>query len=116
GKKKSNAEEVRVVFAHSVHKPVKPAQLCAALERALLSPRVSSRTPEPVKAPSLLAEQLPLKILVADDNAINQRVAVRILQQLGYAPEVADNGRDVLDRLDRAPFDFIFMDVMMPEM
>ena len=116
GKKKSTTDEVRVVFAHAVHKPVKPGQLCAALERALLSPRVPNRAPEPVKAAQPMVEKLPLRILVADDNAINQKVAVRILQQLGYAPEVVDNGREVLDRLDREPFDFIFMDVMMPEM
>ena len=116
GKKKSTTDEVRVVFAHAVHKPVKPGQLCAALERALLSPRVPNRAPEPVKPAQTMVERLPLRILVADDNAINQKVAVRILQQLGYAPEVVDNGREVLDRLDREPFDFIFMDVMMPEM
>ena len=51
-----------------------------------------------------------------DDNAINQKVAVRILQQIGYQPDVAGNGREALDALDRQPFDFIFMDVMMPEM
>ena len=116
GKKKSTSEEVRVVFAHAVHKPVKPAQLCAALERALISPRIPPRAPEPVKAPDQMAKTVPLQILVADDNAINQKVAVRILQQLGYAPDVADNGREVLDRLDQKRYDFIFMDVMMPEM
>jgi CheY-like chemotaxis protein len=116
GKKKRAAEEVRVVFAHSVHKPIKPAQLSAALERALLSPRPPSRSPEPVKSERSLAEQLPLRVLLVDDNAINQKVAVRILQQLGYQPDTAANGREALDKLDRQPFDFIFMDVMMPEM
>ncbi|HEY5040712.1 MAG TPA: response regulator, partial [Verrucomicrobiae bacterium] len=116
GKKKSNSEEVRLVFAHAVHKPVKPAQLCAALERALLSPRVPTRAPEPATPVQQLAESLPLRILLVDDNAINQKVAVRILQQMGYAPEVAGNGREALGMLDRQPFDFVFMDVMMPEM
>ena len=116
GKKKSSSEEVRLVFAHAVHKPVKPAQLCAALERALLSPRTPPRAPEPAKAINQLADKLPLRILVADDNGINQKVAVRILQQLGYNPDLAANGREVLGALDRAPFDFVFMDVMMPEM
>jgi CheY-like chemotaxis protein len=59
---------------------------------------------------------LPLRFLLVDDNAINQKVAVRILQQLGYKPETAGNGREALDKLDGQPFDFIFMDVMMPEM
>ena len=50
GKKKRGSEEVRLMFAHAVHKPVKPAQLSAALERALLSPRSPARPPEPAKA------------------------------------------------------------------
>jgi signal transduction histidine kinase/HPt (histidine-containing phosphotransfer) domain-containing protein len=116
GKKKSSSEEVRIIFAHAVHKPVKPGQLCTALERALLSPRVPVRAPEAPKSTATLAETLPLRILLVDDNAINQKVAVRILQQLGYTPEVAGNGREALDLLDQKPFDFIFMDVMMPEM
>ena len=116
GKKKRGTEEVRLVFAHAVHKPVKPAQLSAALERALLSPRIPVRPPEPVRTESSLAQQLPLRILLVDDNAINQKVAIRILQQFGYQPEVAGNGREALDKLDQQPFDFIFMDVMMPEM
>ncbi|HEX7653084.1 MAG TPA: response regulator, partial [Verrucomicrobiae bacterium] len=116
GKRKSGSEEVRVVFAHAVHKPFKPAHLCAALERALLSPRPTAKPPEPAKAATTLAESMPLRILLVDDNAINQKVAVRILQQLGYTPEVAGNGREALDMIDQKPFDFIFMDVMMPEM
>jgi signal transduction histidine kinase/HPt (histidine-containing phosphotransfer) domain-containing protein len=116
GKKKRGSEEVRLVFAHAVHKPVKPAQLCSALERALLSPRNAAPPPAPARPDHSLAELLPLRILVVDDNAINQKVAVRILQQLGYQPEIAGNGREALDKLDRQPFDFIFMDVMMPEM
>jgi len=116
GRKKRGSEEVRVVFAHAVHKPVKPAQLSSALERALLSPRTLARPPEPTKAEKSLAELLPLRVLLVDDNAINQKVAMRIMQQFGYQPEVANNGREALDKLDRQPFDFIFMDVMMPEM
>jgi signal transduction histidine kinase/HPt (histidine-containing phosphotransfer) domain-containing protein len=116
GKKKSQSEEVRLVFAHSVHKPFKPAHLAAALERALLSPRVPTKQPEAPKPIQVLAETLPLRILLVDDNAINQKVAARILQQLGYTPDVAGNGREALDMLDKKPYDFIFMDVMMPEM
>jgi CheY-like chemotaxis protein/HPt (histidine-containing phosphotransfer) domain-containing protein len=116
GKKKRGSEEVRLVFAHAVHKPVKPAALSSALERALLSPRSPARPPEPTKMEKSLAEQVPLRILIVDDNAINQKVAMRILQQFGYQPELAGNGREALDKLDRQPFDLIFMDVMMPEM
>jgi signal transduction histidine kinase/HPt (histidine-containing phosphotransfer) domain-containing protein len=116
GKKNGGAEEARVVFAHAVTKPVKPALLCAALERAVLSPRLAPRPVEPPKPEMLLAEKLPLRILLVDDNAINLKVAVRMVQQLGYQPTTAINGRDALDALDRGPVDFIFMDVMMPEL
>jgi signal transduction histidine kinase/HPt (histidine-containing phosphotransfer) domain-containing protein len=116
GKKDGGANDARVVFAHTVNKPVRPAQLCAILERALLSPRIPAGKTEAPKAELSLAARLPLRILIADDNAINQKVAERILQQLGYQPEVADNGREVLGAIEQQPFDLVFMDVMMPEM
>jgi signal transduction histidine kinase/CheY-like chemotaxis protein/HPt (histidine-containing phosphotransfer) domain-containing protein len=57
-----------------------------------------------------------LRILLAEDNPINQKVAVRLLERLGYAADIAENGRDVLTRLERASYDVILMDVQMPEM
>jgi len=57
-----------------------------------------------------------LKILVAEDNAINRKVVIQILKRLGYAPEVVENGRQCLDRLASEPFDIILMDIQMPEM
>ncbi len=116
GKRKSSQDNGRFMFANAIQKPVKPAQLCIALERALLNPHLSQRPPEPPKAEALLAEKMPLRILVVDDNTINQRVAVRILQQLGYQSDVAGNGREALDALDGKAYDLILMDVMMPEM
>ncbi len=116
GKKNSQAGDAQVMFAHTVTKPVKPAQLATVLERALLSPRIPTRIQEQPKVEQAMATRLPLRILLVDDNAINQKVAVRILQQIGYQPVVAGNGVEALNLIDRQPFDFIFMDVMMPEM
>jgi len=116
GKKNDGAEEPRVLFAHAVSKPVKPAQLCTVLERTLLSQRIPTGVPGPAKTEVALAARLPLRILAVDDNAINLKVAVRILQQFGYQPEVAVNGREALDTIGRQPVDLIFMDVMMPEL
>ena len=116
GKKSAAAEESRVMFAHTVNKPIKPIQLCTVIQRALLSPRIPSGQSAPEKPEALLATRLPVRILVVDDNEINQKVAVRILQQLGYQPEVADNGREALSAIEQEPFDFILMDVMMPEL
>src|SRR5260370_20562452 len=63
-----------------------------------------------------LAQRLPLRVLLCDDNAINQKVASRLLQQMGYRADLAGNGLEALAALDRQPYDLIFMDVMMPEM
>ena len=105
-----------IVFAHTVNKPVKPAQFCEVLVRALLSPKAAVRQQPTSKPGQPLTERLPLSILLCDDNAINQKVAAHILQLLGYQPGLAANGREALDALDREPYNLIFMDVMMPEM
>jgi signal transduction histidine kinase/HPt (histidine-containing phosphotransfer) domain-containing protein len=105
-----------IVFAHTVNKPVKPAQLCEALVRALLSPKAAVRQQPTVRPGQPLTERLPLSILLCDDNAINQKVAARILQSIGYQADLAANGREALDALDKKPYDLIFMDVLMPEM
>jgi len=57
-----------------------------------------------------------LKILVAEDNAINQKVARTLFKNIGYEIEIAQNGLEVLQKIDNTQYDIIFMDVMMPEM
>jgi signal transduction histidine kinase/CheY-like chemotaxis protein len=58
----------------------------------------------------------PLRILIAEDNLINQNVALRLLERLGHTADIAGNGREALDRLERAAYDVVLMDVQMPEM
>ena len=104
----------RVAFTN---KPVKPAQFFEVLTRAFSNTKPASEpAPPPAQAAETLASRQPLRVLLCDDNAINQKVAVRILQQLGYEPDLAANGKEALEALDRKPYDLIFMDVMMPEM
>ncbi len=64
----------------------------------------------------LLARRLPLRILIADDNVINQKVARLLLEKLGYRSDLAANGLEVLEALQRQRYDVILMDVQMPEL
>jgi PAS domain S-box-containing protein len=61
-------------------------------------------------------ETKPLKILLAEDNTVNQKVALLTLKRLGYLADIAANGLEVIDSLQRQPYDVILMDVQMPEM
>jgi CheY-like chemotaxis protein len=61
------------------------------------------------------ARQFPLRILVAEDNPINQQLILAVLARLGYHAALAENGREVLDMVNGGPCDLILMDVQMPE-
>jgi CheY-like chemotaxis protein len=63
-----------------------------------------------------MGHRLPLRILLAEDNAINQQVALSFLERLGYRADVAANGLEVLQSVRRQPYDVVLMDVHMPEM
>ncbi len=65
---------------------------------------------------SSIAENHPLRILLAEDNVVNQKLALRLLSQMGYRADVAANGLEVLQAVERQPYDVILMDVQMPEM
>jgi CheY-like chemotaxis protein/HPt (histidine-containing phosphotransfer) domain-containing protein len=69
---------------------------------------------EPVDA--RLAERLPLRILLAEDNSINQKVGLLMLERMGYLADVAGNGAEVLEALHRQPYDLVLMDIQMPGM
>ncbi|PZU99400.1 MAG: hypothetical protein DCE90_02500 [Pseudanabaena sp.] len=64
----------------------------------------------------LMAKKHPLRILLAEDNVVNQKVAVHILQRMGYRADIAANGLEVLTAVLQHPYDLIFMDMQMPEM
>jgi CheY-like chemotaxis protein len=64
----------------------------------------------------MIAQELPLRILLADDHLVNQKVGLQILQRMGYRADVAGNGKEVLEALRRQPYDVILMDMQMPEM
>jgi len=113
---RADGSNTHVAFAHGITKPVKSAQFLAAIERALFSQKSNAQAAPPPKTDLPLAERLPLRVLLVDDNSINQKVAARLVQQLGYKPDLAANGKLALDALDAQHYDLVFMDMMMPEM
>ncbi|MCA9945748.1 MAG: response regulator, partial [Anaerolineales bacterium] len=63
-----------------------------------------------------MGKRQPLRILLAEDNKINQKVALRMLERLGYRADVAGNGLEVIEAILQRPYDVILMDIQMPEM
>jgi len=95
-------------------KPVREAQLAGAL-LAIFGERKEAAEPERERSLPPAANQ-DLRILLAEDNPINQKVALAMLKHLGYRADVAVNGRDILKCLERKSYDVILMDIQMPEM
>ena len=117
GVRPDKPEFVQAGFSTCLTKPIKPAQLFESLVR-VVSGRRTAPNPSPGagKLDPKMSVRLPLRVLLCDDNVINQKVATRLLSQMGYTPKIAGNGIEALAAIESAPFDLIFMDVMMPEM
>jgi CheY-like chemotaxis protein len=108
----------RTLFAGFIAKPVKPSQLFEIVsEKLTTTPEARQRPPQ---APSVfntaLGNEKPLRILMAEDNLINQKVAQRVLGKLGYRADIASNGVEVVMALKQQAYDVVFMDIQMPEM
>jgi CheY-like chemotaxis protein len=106
-----------VEFDAYLTKPIKPSQLYDALLEVFgVRPELSETGPEAPEAGEDIAERRPLRILVVEDNAVNQQLALLLLQKIGYRADVAANGVEGLEALERQPYDVVLMDVEMPEM
>jgi GAF domain-containing protein/DNA-binding response OmpR family regulator len=116
GRREARAESEG--FAAYLNKPIKPSQLFDAL--------VSSLPDQPVPVPRRsvartefdpdMARRHPLRILLAEDNVVNQKLALRLLAQMGYRADLAANGLEAIDAVERQTYDVILMDVQMPEL
>ena len=100
-----------------VHKPVKQSFFYDALVQSLKKneSQVSTSLKKADSSPPLL-QPPALNILVAEDNPVNQKVALRILERIGYKADVAASGIEVLDALQQTSYDIVLMDVQMPQM
>jgi CheY-like chemotaxis protein len=117
GKHHNSPEIAATAPTGCLTKPIKPAQLHDALLHIVSGAApTAQKKPTVVKLDPKLSERLPLRVLLCDDNAINQKVASRLLAQMGYQPDVAANGLEALTALEKKKYDIVFMDVQMPEM
>ncbi|HGY54647.1 MAG TPA: response regulator [Caldithrix abyssi] len=103
------------LFNHYLNKPVKQSLLFNTLRDVLREVQKPQQKNDKI-LDNALAQKYPLRILVAEDNNINQKLMLRLLSKLGYQADIAANGLEVLQALERQTYDLIFMDIQMPEM
>ncbi len=109
-------EQSSVDFAAYLTKPIKPSQLHDALMAVFGGAVEQGDLSSALVADDGLADRVPLRILVVEDNAVNQQLVLLMLRKVGYRADVAANGVEALEALERQPYDAVLMDVEMPEM
>ena len=116
---RSEIKQDEDLFAAFLTKPIKPSSLFDALV-SIFTGRLTRVVAREDKGESgfdaQMGQRWPLRLLLAEDNATNQKLALRLLARMGYHADVAANGLEVLQALERQPYDVVLMDVQMPEM
>lgn len=112
-------QEVKDIFETVLVKPLKPYQLYHALMSIFSDerePRDERDRQEALHFDRELGKKHPLRILLAEDNLVNQKVALNIFERMGYEVNVVENGKEALEAVRESTYDVVFMDVQMPEM
>ncbi|MDH3644638.1 MAG: response regulator [Gammaproteobacteria bacterium] len=112
------AGDTKGLFSAYLMKPLRQSQLFDTLVEMLAKDEVTQRAAAPTQQaldPGM-ATRRPLRILVAEDNLVNQKLALRLLQQMGYRADLVSNGIEAIDSVQRQTYDVVLMDVQMPEM
>jgi CheY-like chemotaxis protein len=111
------AGDAEALFDAFLAKPVRQSQLFDTLA-TLVSHRPVAKAAAPAR-PQIdpgMAARHPLRILLAEDNVVNQKLALRFLEQMGYRADIASNGLEAVESVERQRYDVVLMDVQMPEM
>ena len=105
-------------IAAFLNKPIKTSNLFNVLNSIISSASAvkTKKTKKENAMDSTVAVRHPLRVLLVEDNMINQKVAAKILSRLGYQSDIASNGFEAIESLERQPYDVVFMDIQMPEM
>ncbi|WP_346291924.1 response regulator [Sphaerothrix gracilis] len=113
----TTSEVNKTVFAAQLYKPVRQFQLYDTLVQVLTGSTLEQPPANHTKAiDQQLAERLPLKILVAEDNRVNQRLITHVLARMGYKAQLVGNGLEAIAALEQQPYDIVLMDIHMPKM
>jgi two-component system, sensor histidine kinase and response regulator len=113
---KRAAAAARVKVAATLMKPIKPSPLYNAIVEVLAASKVEVAPLPSARLDAEMGQNHPLRILVAEDNPINQKVAKAALERLGYRPDYVASGREAVAAVERRPYDVVLMDVQMPDM
>ncbi|HUQ79376.1 MAG TPA: GAF domain-containing protein [Patescibacteria group bacterium] len=97
-------------------KPVKPSALHDALATALAGDRAPTSGPARAATAAVAPAERALRILLAEDNAVNQKLALRLLERLGHEADLAEDGVAAIEALEAVDYDLILMDVQMPRL
>jgi CheY-like chemotaxis protein/HPt (histidine-containing phosphotransfer) domain-containing protein len=112
-----SAERCREMGVTSyMSKPIKRSELQNAILTAIAGPSVADPVAPADRQSRISASERSLRLLLTEDNAVNQKLAVRLLEKRGHSVVIANNGREALDEIQRDHFDVVLMDVQMPEM
>lgn len=107
------------LFAANLAKPLRQSHLFDTLVTLFSTEDIPVKPTKPADKPQTdpeMAKRHPLRILLAEDNLVNQKLALRLLEQMGYRADLASNGAEAVESVNRQTYDIVLMDVQMPEM